>query len=47
MELAALVEAGKIVPHITFYALSDVQEAIDRLCSGTLQGRAVIVPDGH
>ena len=47
MHLVALAEAGKLQSHVTKYALSDVQTAIDRLRAGEIVGRAVVVPDGH
>jgi propanol-preferring alcohol dehydrogenase len=46
IHLVALAEAGKLHSHVTKYALSDVQAAIDKLRAGEIVGRAVVA-DGH
>lgn len=45
MELVTLAESGRIKSHNVYYPLEKAQEAYDAMVSGTLQGRAVIVPN--
>jgi propanol-preferring alcohol dehydrogenase len=45
VEVIALARAGRITAHVQRFPLADVQQAYDALRSGTLQGRAVVVPD--
>jgi len=45
MALIALMEAGKIRPHLSCYPLSEVEAAFSDLRKGNINGRAVIVPD--
>ncbi len=47
MQVVSLAEAGLIRPHLTRYRLSEVETAFEKLRSGQIAGRAVIVPDGH
>ncbi len=44
MEVLALAEAGHIRPHTTTFALDDVVTAYHALETGTIDGRAVVVP---
>ncbi len=46
MEVIALAEAGKIAPHVEYFALQDALTAYHRMRDGQLEGRAVIVPNG-
>ncbi len=46
MALIALAEAGKVSPRLSFYPLSKVEYAFSQLKKGSVNGRAVIVPDG-
>lgn len=45
MELVALAENGHIRSHNTYYPLDRAAEAYDALRAGSIQGRAVIVPN--
>jgi len=45
MELIVLAESGRIKSHNNYYPLERAHEAYDAMRSGTLQGRAVIVPN--
>jgi propanol-preferring alcohol dehydrogenase len=44
MEVLALAEAGRIQPHTTTFPLADVASAYAALESGSIDGRAVVVP---
>jgi propanol-preferring alcohol dehydrogenase len=44
-EVIALGRAGRIRAHVDRFALSDVRTAYERLRSGQLKGRAVVIPD--
>jgi alcohol dehydrogenase, propanol-preferring len=44
IEIIALAESGRLKSHNTYYPLERAQEAYDAMRSGTLPGRAVIVP---
>jgi propanol-preferring alcohol dehydrogenase len=44
IEVVALAEAGQIRPHVQRFALDDAPAAYEAMRSGTLEGRAVIVP---
>jgi propanol-preferring alcohol dehydrogenase len=43
-EVIALARAGRITAHVEQYSLDNASAAYDRLQSGELRGRAVIVP---
>jgi propanol-preferring alcohol dehydrogenase len=45
-DVIALAERGLIVPKITTFAFDDIPSAFRKLEEGTLEGRAVILPDG-
>jgi alcohol dehydrogenase, propanol-preferring len=45
MEVLALAEAGRIRPHTTAFPLADVEDAYRALEDGTIDGRAVVVPE--
>lgn len=45
-ETIALAAAGRIKAHVTRYPLDDVAEAFSAMRGGTLDGRAVICPNG-
>lgn len=44
VELMALARSGKVSLHTRTYALGDVNEAMDDLDAGRLQGRGILVP---
>jgi propanol-preferring alcohol dehydrogenase len=44
-EVIALARAGRITAHVDSYTLDDAQEAFDKLSSGRVRGRAVVIPD--
>ena len=44
-EVVALAESGRIRPHVTTFPLDRAADAFAALRAGTVQGRAVIVPD--
>lgn len=46
MEVLALAEAGRIRSHTERFALEDAGQAYERMRAGTLEGRAVICPNG-
>ncbi|HEX6227863.1 MAG TPA: zinc-binding dehydrogenase, partial [Solirubrobacterales bacterium] len=46
MEVLELTRAGKIRPHVERFPLERVDEAYERMRAGTLDGRAVICPNG-
>jgi propanol-preferring alcohol dehydrogenase len=46
VDVVALAEAGHIRAEVERFTLSDAIDAYDRMAAGTLNGRAVIVPDG-
>ncbi|MFP4511337.1 MAG: NAD(P)-dependent alcohol dehydrogenase [Acidimicrobiales bacterium] len=45
MEVIALGAQGRIQPHVQRYPLDDAMSAYEAMSAGTLDGRAVIVPD--
>ena len=45
-EVIALAQSGLIAPTVTTYGFDDIPAAFDALESGTLEGRAVIPPNG-
>jgi propanol-preferring alcohol dehydrogenase len=45
-EVLDLARAGKIRPHVECFPLDRVDEAYERMRAGTLDGRAVICPNG-
>jgi propanol-preferring alcohol dehydrogenase len=45
-EVIALARSGLIAPTVTTYAFDDIPAAFDALESGSLEGRAVILPNG-
>jgi len=46
MEVLALARDGKVRSHVTTFGLGDAPAAYEAMRAGTLDGRAVIVPDG-
>jgi NAD+-dependent secondary alcohol dehydrogenase Adh1 len=47
LELMELAAQGKVELHAKTYGLDQINEAIDALMGGQIQGRGVIVPDGQ
>lgn len=45
MEVITLGAQGRITPHVQRYTLADAMSAYEAMSAGTLDGRAVIVPD--
>jgi alcohol dehydrogenase, propanol-preferring len=44
-EVLALGASGRITPHVERFGLGEVDEVYRRMREGTLQGRAVVIPD--
>lgn len=44
LDVVALAQAGKIVPHVEQYALEQASEVYQRMETGAIKGRAVFVP---
>ena len=45
MEVVTLAAEGRITPHIQRFGLADAHTAYEAMQAGTLEGRAVIIPD--
>ncbi len=47
VEVIALAESGRIRPSVQRFALEEAADAYDMMRAGTLEGRAVVVPDSR